>query len=220
MAGEIDLNQGPAQPTYAVDPTTRQPIPGGGGGTVTLGAGSAIAGKVGIDQTTPGTTNGVAVLSTVNTPLIGVDGATIASDSNPVPSQQAALAAGTDQVSIGARGSGGWTGGHVKSAANTTGINIKASAGTLSYLNLTNHNASARFVKLYNKASAPTVGTDTPIHCFEVPGGTTGAGSNLTLPAGGIAFSLGIGIGITTGEADNDTGAPAALEVIANYAYA
>lgn len=32
---------------------------GGSGGTVTLGAGSAIAGKFGIDQTTPGTTNRV-----------------------------------------------------------------------------------------------------------------------------------------------------------------
>lgn len=31
------------------------------GGTVTLGAGSALAGKFGIDQTTPGTTNGVQV---------------------------------------------------------------------------------------------------------------------------------------------------------------
>ncbi len=35
-----------------------------GGGTVTLGAGSAVAGKVGIDQTTPGTTNGVAIAPT------------------------------------------------------------------------------------------------------------------------------------------------------------
>lgn len=34
---------------------------GGGGGTVTIGAGSALIGKVGIDQTTPGTTNGVVL---------------------------------------------------------------------------------------------------------------------------------------------------------------
>lgn len=34
-----------------------------GGGTVTIGAGSAIIGKVGIDQTTPGTTNGVQTLT-------------------------------------------------------------------------------------------------------------------------------------------------------------
>lgn len=37
--------------------TTTVPV----SGTVTLGAGSALAGKVGIDQTTPGTTNGVQV---------------------------------------------------------------------------------------------------------------------------------------------------------------
>jgi len=36
---------------------------GGTAGTVTLGAGSAIVGKVGIDQTTPGVTNGVVVNS-------------------------------------------------------------------------------------------------------------------------------------------------------------
>lgn len=82
------------------------------GGTVGLVAGSAIVGKVGIDQTTPGTTNGVQVNAAlpagsniignvridqttpgttngvvVNTPVgvKGTDGSTIASAANPVP---------------------------------------------------------------------------------------------------------------------------------------
>lgn len=44
---------------------------GAGGGTVTLGPGSAIVGKVGIDQTTPGTTNGVQTLAGSTTTATG-----------------------------------------------------------------------------------------------------------------------------------------------------
>lgn len=46
---------------------------GTSGGAITLGAGSAIIGKVGIDQTTPGTTNGVQVNAALpaGTALIG-----------------------------------------------------------------------------------------------------------------------------------------------------
>jgi len=40
---------------------------GGSGGTVTLGPGSSVVGKVGIDQTTPGTTNGVVVNNPLST---------------------------------------------------------------------------------------------------------------------------------------------------------
>jgi len=73
-------------------------------------------------------------------------------------------------------------------------------------------------VKLYNTAGAPTVGTDTPVMVIRVPGNTAGAGIVIPFPHG-VAFATGIGIGVTTGVADNDTTAPTANEVIVNLMY-
>jgi hypothetical protein len=39
---------------------------------------------------------------------------------------------------------------------------VKASAGQVYSLFVSNINAAVRYLKLYNKASAPTVGTDVP----------------------------------------------------------
>ena len=52
-----------AQPGAVVSLSPNSPLPAGTNsiGTVVLGAGTALAGKVGIDQTTPGTTNAVVI---------------------------------------------------------------------------------------------------------------------------------------------------------------
>lgn len=97
-------------------------------------------------------------------------------------------------------------------------INAKASAGQVYGLIVTNINLSYRVVKLYNKASAPTIGTDTPVCTFIIPGNTAGAGMVSYFPDG-IAFATGISYGITTGIPDNDTGAPSANEVVVNLFY-
>lgn len=96
-----------------------------------------------------------------------------------------------------------------------SGDNIKSSAGQIYGYHFSNSNASARFVKLYNKASAPTVGTDTPVITIMIPG--NGA-VDLAIP-GGIPFATGIGIGATTAVGDSDTGAPGANEVIGTVFY-
>ena len=75
---------------------------------------------------------------------------------------------------------------------------------------------SFRYVKLYDDASAPTVGTDTPIATFAIP---PQGGANLDFRDGMMIFQNGIGIGATTGVADNDTGAPGANDVIVNILY-
>lgn len=80
---------------------------------------------------------------------------------------------------------------------------------------LANTNASARYVKLYDKATAPTVGTDVPKMTLTVPG----AGFRAAEKCIGIPFDLGLGIGIVTGAADNSTTAVAAGEVIAHIFY-
>lgn len=93
--------------------------------------------------------------------------------------------------------------------------NIKAAAGQVFGWYLYNNAASVRYVKLYDKASAPTVGTDTPKLTIALP---PAAGAVFLCPLG-IQFSSGIGWAATTGVADSDTGAPSANDVVANLFY-
>lgn len=127
--------------------------------------------------------------------------------------------AGSSSVSISTATSGGLTIKRTISAASTNATSAKASAGQLYGWSITNTNAAVMYVKLYNKASAPTVGTDTPVITIAVPGSTVGGGTNYNSDIG-IAFATGIAYATTTGAADSDTAAVAANEVIINLFYA
>lgn len=114
---------------------------------------------------------------------------------------------------------GGLTPGKLISAVSTNATNVKGSAGVLGFLTVSNINAAARYLKVYDKATAPTVGTDVPKFTFLIPGNTAGAGTNIPLPERGIAFASGIGLALTTGVGDTDTGAVAANEIVVNYGW-
>ncbi len=90
------------------------------------------------------------------------------------------------------------------SSANTTnGTSVKASAGNVFRIRGNNTVASKRYFKLYNKASAPTVGTDTPVLTFLIL-----ASAEFVIDVGGSYghyFSTGIAYAITGAAADNDT---------------
>lgn len=101
------------------------------------------------------------------------------------------------------------------SAATTNATAVKTSRGRVYGWYLYNANASVRYLKLYDKASAPTVGTDTPLMTIPIP---PGSGANAFSPDG-IGFLLGIGFALTTGVADNDTAAVAANEIVVNLFY-
>lgn len=105
------------------------------------------------------------------------------------------------------------------STASTNSNLIKASGGNLYFLCVTNTNTAPRYLKLYEKSTAPVVGTDVPFHVYMIPGNSGGGGSNIPIPGIAISFSPGLGIGITTGPTDADTGAVAANEIIVNYIY-
>jgi hypothetical protein len=96
-----------------------------------------------------------------------------------------------------------------------TGILVVAGAHQVYGYYLFNAAASVRYIKFYNKATAPTVGSDTPVMTYPLP---AGAAANVAFP-NGVAFSLGIGVGATTGLADNSTGAPATSDVVVNVNY-
>lgn len=104
------------------------------------------------------------------------------------------------------------------SAATTNATVVKATPGEITSIELGNINAAARYLKLYNKATAPTVGTDTPIKTLIIPGNLAGAGNNVFFPAP-ISFSNGISFALTTGIQDSDTGAVAANEIVVNIDY-
>lgn len=76
-----------------------------------------------------------------------------------------------------------------------------------------NSNASARFLKLYDKQAAPTVGTNTPKLTIPIPGSS---GANAFDPDGLAEFENGLGVGATTAVGDSDTGAPGSNEVVVN----
>ena len=83
----------------------------------------------------------------------------------------------------------------------------------------TNTNVAVRYLKLYNKASAPVVGTDVPVMTLAIPGNTAGAGFVLDTGGMGVAFATGIAYATTTGVADADASAVAANEILATILY-
>lgn len=97
----------------------------------------------------------------------------------------------------------------------TTGASVKATPGCVyggDFFN--NHATLARYVKLYDKASAAT-SSDTPLRTYRIP-----ANGGMTFSkAVGITFTLGISIRACTGVADNDNTAPSTNDVIVNLDY-
>jgi hypothetical protein len=89
----------------------------------------------------------------------------------------------------------------VVTAANTVPTSLKATAGNLARMDLFNVATYDVFFKLYNKASAPTVGTDTPVWTIPLKAAT---GFSTTFLSG-KSFSTGIAYAITKLQPDTDT---------------
>jgi len=98
----------------------------------------------------------------------------------------------------------------LSAAASTNATSAKASAGRLYAIQGYNAAAAVRYLKLYDKASAPTVGTDTPVKTLALP---PGVGFAFDFPLG-YSFATGIAFALTTGSADADTGALTAGDVL------
>lgn len=103
------------------------------------------------------------------------------------------------------------------SAATTNATAVKTTPCKLGFLAVSNVNAAARYLKVFNKASAPTVGTDTPVLNICIPGGgAAGAFTNVPIPLGGLNFSLGLSFALSTGSPLLDNNAVAANEIAIN----
>ncbi|MDB5165035.1 MAG: hypothetical protein JWL89_661 [Candidatus Saccharibacteria bacterium] len=112
---------------------------------------------------------------------------------------------------LAGRTTGGLAGFRIKSAASTNATLVKASAAGLYGLVLSNDNAAKRYFKIYNKATAPTVGTDTPVTTILIPPSST-----VSVTMSDIAVSTlptGLSFAITGAITDADTSAIGADDV-------
>ena len=104
----------------------------------------------------------------------------------------------------------------LSSAATTNATLIKASAGRMFLIMGRNNAAAIRYLKFYNKASAPTVGTDVPVLTIALDASSR---FEIDLNPYGQFFTTGIAFAITGALADNDTTAIAAADISALNAW-
>ncbi len=100
----------------------------------------------------------------------------------------------------------------ILSAASTNATNIKSSPGKI-YTIWIRHLLAAdqtRFLKIYDKATSPTVGTDVPILTIPI----TNSAQPIYVGDFGHAFSAGISYAITSLIADSDTTAVGLNEIV------
>lgn len=158
---------------------------------------SAISGTVALDSATLSALEGVNATVSGTQPVSGTVTATVT--------------AGTVNPVVPA------TPYFLNSAASTNGALIMTGTSNVSSFYATNEGATAAYIKLYNKATAPTVGTDVPEMTIPVPDATVvgGVPGVATIPIGfhGFRFALGLGIAITRNAVHTDTTAIGAGEV-------
>jgi hypothetical protein len=104
-------------------------------------------------------------------------------------------------VTVSPATTGGTSDYHAVAAGSTNLGVVKASAGQLFGWNIFNNAAYPIYVKLFNKASNPLLGTDVPVRTIGVQAGTQFSYFN----AIGMAFATGIALAITKLIADADT---------------
>lgn len=104
----------------------------------------------------------------------------------------------------------------VLAAATTNATSVKASAGALYGWHLVNNATTTRYVRIFNLAVAPTMGTSSPVMVIPLPpsGGAVLTPGLLSLPlATGFAYA------ITAAAADLDNTACAANDVVGTFFY-
>jgi hypothetical protein len=204
-------------------------VTGGGSGGTSSTFGSAFPGT----GTAIGLTNGTNMVGWSATTTYGTAPAAIAvpavnafltnanANGQTTMSASAPVVIASNQSAVPTTTATATTGGTSTSkliAANTTNAtSLKTSAGTLYGVQVFNNSATIGYLKLYNKASSPTVGTDTPVKVIMIP---ASSGAAIPIVEQGVAFGTGIAYAVTGGIADTDTTAVAASAFIINIDYA
>lgn len=157
-------------------------------------------------------TNGPAAIKPASTApvatdkalVVGIHPLSVNSNGSKTSANSAPVVIASDQsgVPVGVTATAnGATSSRINAAATTNATSLKASAGQLYTIDAFNVAAYNVFLKLYNKASAPTVGTDVPVMTIPIQ---AGGGYSKTWPMG-LPFATGIAYAITKLQADTDT---------------
>ncbi|HEV3004236.1 MAG TPA: hypothetical protein VGX78_07225, partial [Pirellulales bacterium] len=109
------------------------------------------------------------------------------------------------------------------SANSTNATSVNASACTLWEIVAVNVSTSAMaYLKIYDKASSPTVGTDTPVYVLPLSYAASasggGGGASKTFPVG-LKLANGLAYAITGGMGNSDTTAVASNQVLLSGTY-
>lgn len=132
------------------------------------------------------------------------------------PVTDAELRAAAVATVLGAAVSGGADRFRLISAATTNASSVKAATGQVYALNGTNTSGATVYLKLYNLAAAPTVGTDTPAETYALPPGPFA----FNFSAVGVEYAAGIALAITAAVADADATAIGAGDVVMQLHFA
>jgi len=109
----------------------------------------------------------------------------------------------TTTPSLSTNGVGGLSPYNIISAASNNATSVKGSPATLGSVVATNNNTTnIAYLKLYNKAIPPTVGTDIPVQVYALQ--ANGGGVAITFP-GGMNFSTGLAFAITNSMDNSNT---------------
>jgi hypothetical protein len=103
------------------------------------------------------------------------------------------------------------------SAATNNATSVKASAGVVTHIYAYNRSSSEKYVKLYNKASAPSPASDSSLLVHNIPVPPSGG---VVVPLEpGLRFSTGIAFAIVGSYETSDNTSVAAGDVILNLSY-
>lgn len=103
---------------------------------------------------------------------------------------------------------------HKVAAATNNAANIKPTPGTVTGWKIYNKAGYPIYVKLFNKATTPIPGTDTPQQTIGVD-----AGLSDLITSAGYTYTNGIGIAIVQGILDNDNTSVAAADCVVDIFY-
>lgn len=90
------------------------------------------------------------------------------------------------------------TSNRINSAASTNATLVKAGVCGVQQMFLMNSSLTTKYVRFYDKASAPTVGTDTPLFTMAIPATSS---KELVFGDFSLQFNLGLALAITGGAA-------------------
>lgn len=142
--------------------------------------------------------------------LVGTNGTTISSPSNPVDTVARATA------------SGGATPYGLQTTASTNSTNVKNAAGTLYGLHFSNTNTTTYYLRMYDSAAAPTCSSSTNFsRSWAIPAAAAAGqvgGWDVNIPPMGVAFTNGISFCVTGGASSTDnTNAATGILINAEY---